>query len=108
MVREMIEALVSAEPGMEIVGSFDLDATVASEVDRTNATVVVVADGERQVASVCNDLLAARSALKALAVIDDGGESFLCELRPYRVPLGVLSPERLLAILRAAPSSEPS
>jgi hypothetical protein len=36
----------------------------------------------------------------AVALIDHGRENFVCELRPHRIPIGPLSPEALVALLR--------
>jgi hypothetical protein len=100
MVREMIEELVGSQPDIAVVGSVDFDVGLASEVDRTGATIVVLADGEDEINPRCIDLLLARPHVKALAVVDLGRENFLCELQPQRIALGPLLPEALIALLR--------
>jgi hypothetical protein len=53
-------------------------------------------------AQLAGDLLAIAPRLKLLAVIDDGRDAALYELRPQKVALGELSPERLVGIIRGA------
>ena len=47
-------------------------------------------------------LLEARPRMKVLAVVGDGRDAFLYELRPQKVPLGEVSPHTLLEAIRAA------
>jgi hypothetical protein len=106
MVREMIEGLIESQPDIDVVGSVDFGAALAVEVDRRDATIVVLADGEDDIDASCDELLLARPHVKALAVVDRGRENFLCELRPHRTPLGPLLPEDLIALLRPQRCSE--
>jgi hypothetical protein len=110
MVREMIEELVESHPEIDVVGSVDFGAALALEVDRTRATIVVLADGEDQICPRCQDLLLARPHVTALAVVDHGRENFLCELQAHRIPLGPLLPKTLIGLLRPqhGPRSETS
>ncbi len=100
MVREMIEGLIESQPDIDVVGSVDFGVELAVEVDRTDATIVVLADGEDEIDASCDELLLARPNVTALAVVDRGRENFLCQLRPHRTPLGPLLPEDLVALLR--------
>jgi hypothetical protein len=109
LVREMIEELVRSEADIKVVGSVEFGVPLASEVDRTEATIVVLADGENQINAACDELLPARPHLMAVAVIDRGRENVLYELKPLPVPLGPLMPEALIALLRPPhPGSEAS
>jgi len=101
MTREMVEGLIESQPDIDVVGSVDFGAELAVEVDRTDPTIVVLADGEDKIEASCDDLLRARPHLTALAVVDRGRENFLCELRPHRTPLGPLLPGDLIALLRS-------
>lgn len=89
---------------MVVVGSVHGgDDTVGPELwDAAPAVVVIGAKHPETAESRCPRLLAERAATKLLAVADDGGETFLYELRPSRTPLGELSPSALLAAIRSA------
>lgn len=100
MTRDLVEGLIESQPDIDVVGSVDFGMPLAAEVDRTDPTIVVLADGEDEIDASCDELLRARPYLMALAVVDRGRENFLCELRPHRTSLGPLLPDDLIALLR--------
>lgn len=105
MLHEIVHRSVDECDDMLVVGSLpgSDDGTLADCVAETEPEVVVIgADHPDVAASRCPRLLADRAMTKLLAVADDGGETFLYELRPTRTPLGELSPTALLAAIRSA------
>ena len=104
LLRDLVEQLLSAEPDIEIVGSDELGSTLVAAADATSATLVILADGEGELGDACVKLLRARPRLRAMAIVNDGREGWLYELRPHRelVCEGELSRERLVTAVRAA------
>jgi hypothetical protein len=104
MLRDIVMDALSGAEGVDLVG--EVGAGGAREaLWATGADFVVTGRDEARLAT---DLLAARPSLKVLAVIDDGRDAALYELRPHKVSLGELSAERLVAIVRAATTSAPT
>lgn len=101
MLRDVVMDALSQADDVELVG----------EVDGPGARKALKEDGidfvitGRDDARLATDLLAASPRLKVLAMIDDGRESALYELRPERVALGELSGRRLVTIVREARAS---
>jgi DNA-binding NarL/FixJ family response regulator len=92
----IVERVISAQSDMEIVMGVgqigELDAIAAAEAD-----VVILG---REEPSFAARLLGARPNLKVLAVATDGRQAVLYELRPQRVDLGEISPQKLVAVIR--------
>jgi DNA-binding NarL/FixJ family response regulator len=102
MMREIVEPAVATQADMQVVGAVSARETLASEVGRTRAEVVIVGlDSAPQVPSY-EAVLYAHPHLKMLAVVDSGREALLYELRPHTVPLGQVSVAGLLDAIRAA------
>jgi DNA-binding NarL/FixJ family response regulator len=105
MLHEIVHRSVDECDDMLVVGSLhDRDeGALVQHVEETGPEVVVIgADHPDVAAQSFPSLLANRAMTKLLAVADDGGETFLYELRPARTPLGELSPTALLAAIRSA------
>lgn len=102
MLHEIVHRSVDACEDMVVVGSVhDGDgASLADCVRATGPEVVVIGADHPDIAA--SRALAERSVTKLLAVADDGGETFLYELRPSRTQLGELSTTALLAAIRSA------
>lgn len=95
LLRDIVEDAVSLVEQIELVGA--VESSFLRESGRTNGAdfVVVGHDDPRLV----GELLAAQPSMKVLAIIGDGVQSALYELRPHRIPLGELSPERLVEVI---------
>src|SRR5262249_30339141 len=100
MLREIVRDSLASEPDMEIVG----DTDDRSEVFRSIADVDVVILGAREPSdsSLAEDLLRASSSTRVLAIAANGRSASMWQLRPYRVPLGEVSPESLVGAIRAS------
>lgn len=105
MLHEIVHRSVDECDDMLVVGSLHEhdEGVLVQQVEETEPEVVVIgADHPDVLAKRCPALLENRAMTKLLAVADDGGETFLYELRPARTPLGELSPTALLAAIRSA------
>lgn len=96
MMHEIIEYAVLGRSGLEVVNSDCGLLADAVEQSHANAVIVGADDPELAVA-----LLERHPRLKLLAIIADGREVLLYELRPRREVLGELSSDALLDALRA-------
>jgi hypothetical protein len=87
VMRDLVETLVAAQPDLEIVGG--------------DADVVLVGVATIAEADALTARLYARPHQRLLALAVDGRTAVAYELRPHVTPLGTLSPEGLLAAIRA-------
>lgn len=101
MLRDIVVDALSKADDVDVVGEVDGDR--AREVVQTTSVDFVITG--RDDARLAAELLESRPCVKVLAMIDDGRESALYELRPERVALGELSAQRLVAIVREARAS---
>jgi DNA-binding NarL/FixJ family response regulator len=98
MLREIIREVVAAEPGAEVVAEFGEPVDLVPAVLAHRAGFVIL--GADLAAGEVARLLDELPRTRVLGVADDGGQSFLYELRPHMVELGEISPERLLEAIR--------
>jgi DNA-binding NarL/FixJ family response regulator len=101
MLREIVRRSVEADTDFTVVGELDDMASVVEAAERTEAQFVVADVGVTELAGV-ERLLEVLPHVKLLGIARDGRQGFLYELRPQRIPLGELSPETLLDVLRVA------
>jgi hypothetical protein len=74
--------------------------SLTSAASRTGAEVIVVnADGLDP--DDVDRLLLANPFLRVLTIVEGGRDSFLVQMQPTRVPLGQVSPKRLLETIVA-------
>ena len=104
MLREITRAVVAGEPGAEIVAEYAAPVPLAEVVRASDAQVVVVRDTPT-VSAEATSLLDESRPLGVLAISDDGRSTVVYELKPHRVPLGEVSPERLVDAIRSAISA---
>jgi hypothetical protein len=100
LLGEILERLLAAQPDIEIVGvtSFDADGLPIPPLE---ADAFVVANGEGDLERRACELLRRYPSARVVAVAADARSGSLHELRPCRTFLGELSPEGLIAALRA-------
>jgi hypothetical protein len=89
MLRDIVESVVTRESDLEVVDSGTHEADV---------TIVGLARAED--AQRYASLLYARPRHRVLALVADGREAYLYELRPHLAPLGAIAPDGLLAAIR--------
>ena len=98
MLNDVVKQIIDEQPDLEVVAEVGCESDVAHAVAGHDAELVI-ADPS------CTDgaierLVGRRSSLRLLEVQANGRWSCLSELRPHRVPLGEISPERLLEAIR--------
>jgi hypothetical protein len=94
MLRDLVAGLLLRYPDIEVV-SADAGTPLTQAVDETGARFLIVGNGEGELGAACTALVDERPHVRALAIIDDGRQSVLFE------PVGELSPEALVAAVRA-------
>ncbi len=98
ITREIIEQAVGAEPDMVIVDGLADGASLPDAVKRREPDFVI-SGRDYEFAEVCA-ILDERPRLRVLAVLEDGREATLYELRPTRTPLGEVSPLTIVEAIR--------
>jgi DNA-binding NarL/FixJ family response regulator len=101
MLREIVTDSLSIADDVVVVGEIDSETLLADAAER-DADYVVMG---REDAALVAELLRARPSMKVIAIIAHGEDAALYELQPQRVPLGELSRERLVAVIRETASS---
>lgn len=103
MLLNIITDTLAPQPDMDIVGEDPMAASLLDAAERSNADVVILArHGEGD--GGYDELLYGCSRLKVIEIFGEGRYGSLHELRPRRVPLGEMSPPRLVDVIRAAAS----
>ncbi len=102
LLRDILTSMVADEPDLVIVEEFaDCEELLAS-VHRVDPDIIVIGIGAMQTLDACDQVLYAHLGVKTVTIGGDGRRTFLCELRPYRTPLGEVSPQELLEVFRSA------
>jgi predicted RNA-binding protein YlqC (UPF0109 family) len=104
MLREITRNAIHDEPWAEIVAEYDAPVPISDAARANDANVVLVGDSP-EVDAEANGLLDDARQLAVLALTDDGRQTVLYELRPHKVPLGEISPGRLVDAIRTAVSA---
>ena len=102
MLREIVRGTIASEPDIVLVGELPMDTSIAEGARAADPAVVILGSEHPDVLPDCPEVLARNARLAVLAVGADGRESFLYELRPRRVPLGEVSPRRLVEVIRSS------
>lgn len=98
MLNDVVKKIIAGQPDLQVVADVGCASDVVHAVADHDADLVI-AD------PACTDgaierLVGQRSSLRLLEVEADGSSACLSELRPHRVSLGEISPERLLEAIR--------
>jgi DNA-binding NarL/FixJ family response regulator len=97
MLRDIVAGILVPEPDLEVVAETAAVNGLPDAVSRFGADVVIVG---RDDPSLATTLMEGAPRIKVLAVTAGGRESWLYELRPQRVSLGEISPQRLVDEIR--------
>jgi hypothetical protein len=95
MLRDILVETIGMEPDMNVVAEV-ADASSLTTPEWMAVEVVVIGKDDRPLASA---LLRQHPHLKIFAIANQG-ESSLFEMRPQRLSLGELSPQRLIEAIR--------
>lgn len=107
MLAELLERSLADGEGIQLVATIDGAPPLAETVTATGAQLVVAGAegiGPEQV----DALLEEDPFVKVISVVAGGRESVFVEMRPNRVPLGQLSPDRLATVIRDALEGAPA
>jgi hypothetical protein len=102
MLQEMLSRLLSVEPDLEPFAEDGDRRQVLRQVRRLQPDVLLLGSGDETLGDFEPSLFQAHPWLKILAIEPTGRQFFLHELRPHRSPLGEVSPQRLLDVIRTA------
>jgi DNA-binding NarL/FixJ family response regulator len=104
MIRDVIIGILGEAPDIT-VSPEDPDTEALLDVARrTQAHVIIVGDSEVSDAER-NRLLADGKRLKVLSLASRGARASLFELQPAQIPLGELTPESLVEVVRSCGDS---
>lgn len=98
MLNDIVKKILAGQPDLAVVAEVDCASDLVHAVVDHDADLVI-ADPSCTEGAI-EQLVGPRSRLRLLEVQADGRTACLSELRPHRVPLGEISPERLLEAIR--------
>jgi hypothetical protein len=101
ILSDIVTATLERESGFRVSTSSAVDGEAAVIARQTMPDVVILGTDARELEDPWRTLLVDTPGMRFLTVADDGRESFLYELRPYRLALGEVSPQTLLAAVRS-------
>lgn len=105
MLRDIISGTLSSEADMDVVGELHGGVDLLTAASQMQAEVVVVGLADSELPGDCLRLFDLQRHIHVLGVSGDGRRAFLYDLRPQRTPLGELSPQELVDVVRAAARS---
>lgn len=100
LLLEMLRDAVAPQGDMEIVGAVADEPNLGTFLENAGADVVVVKRDGALKRSTVHELLYQRPRLRIFEIVDRGRRGFLHELRPRRMALGEISPQRLIDAIR--------
>jgi DNA-binding NarL/FixJ family response regulator len=98
MLSEIVRDSLAAQPDMEIVEGVD-DIRRSFQANDC-VDVAIIGASEPNDSSLALELLQLSPSTRVLTIATNGRRATLWELRPYRVPLGEVSPESLIRAIR--------
>jgi hypothetical protein len=107
MLIDIVTNIVASQDDMDVVTGVNDSADLAEAAERSSADVIILTRNETLAgAGEYDELLYRRSRLKVIEISGTGRHGSLYELQPHRVPLGEMSPLRLLDAIRASAKSK--
>jgi DNA-binding NarL/FixJ family response regulator len=102
MLREIMRGIVAGRSGITVAAEYPKVGSLLDVVDEHQADVVLFGDDSPGLSSECRELLETRPRVKLMLVSAEGRRTTLHELRPYREPLGEVSPDELVDVIRSS------
>ena len=105
MMHDIVERAIRSQPDMlvvGVVGAVGASDVLSDAVQRAKPDVVILGLQPDSPLRVCEELLYDNPHVRLLEVTDDGRGATVCELRPYRVPIGDVSLEGLMGAIRGS------
>jgi hypothetical protein len=104
ILLNIITDTIAPHPDLDIVGKRDRSAGLLDTAEQTRADVVIVARQGAGSGEDYDEILHRHAGLKVIEIFDDGRHGLLHELQRHRIPLGEMSPPRLVDVIRGAAS----
>jgi DNA-binding NarL/FixJ family response regulator len=108
MLHEIVESMVSAQPDMAVTGPIRRTESIAAAARRLRANVVILGESKAGVHGTPWQTLDKNPRLKVVAISGDGQRATRYELLPHQVQIADLSPEALIAAIRATMAGQVS
>ncbi len=100
ILSDIVRDVLEAHPSVSVVATIDDSANISDAVTRSGCDAVVWMLDASEPTKLPEDLLRRHPSLRIVAVDGSGERGSLWLMRPHRTPLGMLSPERIVAELR--------
>jgi DNA-binding NarL/FixJ family response regulator len=107
MLRSILADIIGPQPDMEIVGNSATTTSLAEAAEREDADIVILARDSAAQGEEYVEVLCGHSRPKVIEISSRGRYGSLYELRPCQVPLGEMSPRRLLEAIRGSLGAVP-
>jgi hypothetical protein len=102
ILLNIITDTIASHPDLDIVGKRGRSGGLLDAAEQTRADVIVVARQGSGSSEDYDEILHRRACLKVIEIFDDGRHGLLHELQRHRIPLGEMSPPRLVDVIRDA------
>jgi DNA-binding NarL/FixJ family response regulator len=100
MLRDLINAVLAAEPDMQVVGELTEEDASLPALTEAGADVVIVGLHGSEVPYVCRQLLDSRPSARILGLSSEGRDAYQYRNEPRLVALGEVSQSMLLDTIR--------
>jgi DNA-binding NarL/FixJ family response regulator len=100
LLREVVVDILAEAPEIDVVTEVPEPEQLTARAGATSPDCVIASLEDADLSTLLPHLLLRGPRMKVLALTDDGRTGFLYELRPERVPVGELSSETLLDVVR--------
>jgi DNA-binding NarL/FixJ family response regulator len=100
LLFEMLRDAIAPQGDMELVGTAGDEPNLGALLENTEADVVVVKRDGGPKRNAVEGLLYRRPRLRVFEIVDGGRGGLLHEMRPRRIALGEISPQRLIDAIR--------
>jgi chemotaxis response regulator CheB len=105
ILLNIITDTIAPHPDLDIVGKRGRSGRLLDAAEQTHADVIIVTRQGSGSGEDYDEILHRHARLKVIEIFDDGRRGLLHELQSHRIPLGEMSPPRLVDVIRDAASS---
>ena len=108
MLSDIIGTVLESAGDIRVVGAAYTPAQLQELTRRLRPDVVIIGLDTPVFPEYGWELYATDPFLRVLGVVGEGRQTFIYELRPHQSPLGELSPDELIAVVRRMADSRAS
>ncbi len=105
LLHDIVRDIVAKQPDMELLGNIGDREVSFRSLEETAIDVVIVGAPQPDDSGYARELLQASSPTRVLVIANSGRSAVMYEMRPQEVALGEVSPEDLVAAIRAGSRS---